>query len=79
MDQSESSAEPVEEQVRRPGSRGPLGNLLTRSRMRALRDDGLTYQQIGDIFGVSRQRVHQLLNLERYHQYRTDTRRRHRA
>lgn len=35
---------------------------LDAEQMRILRKEGKTYQEIGDIAGVSRQRIHQILN-----------------
>lgn len=37
-----------------------------------LRKSGMTYQKIGDTLGISKQRVHQLINLAKVHQEKHD-------
>jgi predicted transcriptional regulator len=37
-----------------------------------LRKGGMTYQAIGNMLGISRQRVHQLINLAKVHQTKHD-------
>lgn len=37
-------------------------NNQRREEFKALRDEGKTYQEIGDMYGISRQRVEQIIN-----------------
>lgn len=44
-----------------PLSRGPMRDIRRDSEMQRMRSDGLSLQQVADRFGVSRQRVHQIV------------------
>lgn len=41
--------------------------------MRKLREEGMSYEKIGEIYGVSRQRVHQILNTPPKDRFREST------
>lgn len=44
--------------------------MTTIKEVKKLKDTGLTYQEIGDLLGISRQRAHQILHPEKYKPYR---------